>query len=257
MHNFLFELEEASSSRSVPLTLETSHVTMKLKRELELRVSNTLTLWALETVDLLVALLSYHIQIKYHLLISHTHSLNRMINVEVARPQHFHNITWTYTMKMLCLVTKEDGYSVARLLHWAHTCDWYVVLWGSKRKHHKDTHIKEIGLHFQIWINYSDKVHQWKVAVTHGRSNSSFMHDSIEAGISIYLSITTLNSTQLGGPMHPVKQTHTSNNHNEIRGDPIFNPVFADVHCRFANKTQVLLCKSHDRTWRTWKNKPK
>ena len=29
--------------------------------------------------------------------------------------------------------------------------DWYVVLWGSKSKHHKDTCLKEIGLRLWTW----------------------------------------------------------------------------------------------------------
>ena len=34
-------------------------------------------------------------------------------------------------------------------LNWTPTVDWFVVQWGSKRKHHKDTCLKEIKLHRQ------------------------------------------------------------------------------------------------------------
>ena len=37
-------------------------------------------------------------------------------------------------------------------LDWTHVFDWYVVQWGSKSKHHEDTHLNEIGLCLQILL---------------------------------------------------------------------------------------------------------
>ena len=45
-----------------------------------------------------------------------------------------------------------DGSQVAHLLNHTPKFEWYVVQWGSKRKHHKDTCLWKIGLHLQTWI---------------------------------------------------------------------------------------------------------
>jgi hypothetical protein len=90
-------------------------------------------------------------------------------------------------------------------------CDWYVLMWGSKSKCHKDTCLKEIGLCLQILITSL----QFLVST----SGSIYVPNS---EINKHVSLITI--TKVGNVQFIIWFFH----------------IF---HRRFANATQGLLCE--------------
>lgn len=52
------------------------------------------------------------------------------------------------------------------------------------------------------------------------------------------------------------QQTCASDNHDEINGGPVFNPVLQMFHHNFANDTRVLLCNFNQYELENMKNHP-
>ena len=108
---------------------------------------------------------------------------------------------------------KVDGSKLACFLNQAPVLDWYVLRWGPKSKHHKDTCLEVIGLHFQISI-----------------STLRLIKKIIRR---TYLTNFEINK-------HALLITITKSR------DAIFSNRFLQMfHCRFANATRVSSCKSN------------